>query len=270
MMAACSPRLGRRLHLAPAITPVAVAGQGVVALISVLLLGLLFGMKHAMEADHVAAVASLATRSSSPGEAARFGIAWGLGHTLTLFAFGSAVLLLGLTIPETMAHALELAVGVMLVGLGADVVRRLWKQGLHIHPHRHGSERHLHLHDHPPAKAAVPHAHVPHAHAHKRVLPLRALCVGLVHGMAGSAALVLLTLGTIESAWLGIAYIALFGLGSIGGMMALSFAIGLPLRLTAHKLGGLYSGLTFAIGLMTIALGASIVWDIGIAKGLLF
>lgn len=239
-------------------------------MISVLLLGLLFGMKHAMEADHVAAVASLATRSSSLAEAARFGIAWGLGHTITLFVFGSAVLLLGLSIPETLAHALELAVGVMLVALGADVVRRIWKQGLHIHPHQHGSERHLHLHDHAPAKAAVPHAHVPHSHAHKRALPMRALCVGLVHGMAGSAALVLLTLGTIESVWLGIAYIALFGLGSIGGMMALSFAIGLPLRLTAHKLGGLYSGLTAAIGLLTIFLGLSIVWDIGVAQGLLF
>jgi len=243
--------------------------------ISVLFLGLLFGMKHAMEADHVAAVASLATRSSSPAEAARFGIAWGLGHTITLFVFGSAVLLLGLTIPATMAHGLELAVGVMLVLLGADVVRRMWKQGLHIHPHKHGSERHLHLHDHAPAKAAVPHApvphaHVPHAHTHKRTLPMRALCVGLVHGMAGSAALVLLTLGTIESVWLGVAYIALFGLGSIGGMMALSFAIGLPLRLTAHKLGSLYSGLTAAIGLLTIFLGASIVWDIGVTQGLLF
>jgi ABC-type nickel/cobalt efflux system permease component RcnA len=242
--------------------------------ISVLLLGLLFGMKHAMEADHVAAVASLATRSSSPGEAARFGIAWGLGHTITLFVFGSAVLLLGVTIPDRMAHALELAVGVMLVLLGADVVRRMWKQGLHIHPHQHGSERHLHLHEHAPAKSsaphAPPHAHVPHSHTHKKTLPMRALCVGLVHGMAGSAALVLLTLGTIESVWLGIAYIALFGLGSIGGMMVLSFAIGLPLRLTAHKLGSLYTGLTAAIGLLTIFLGASIVWQVGVGQGLLF
>ncbi len=111
---------------------------------------------------------------------------------------------------------------------------------------------------------------MPHSHTHKRILPLRALCVGLVHGMAGSAALVLLTLGTIETVWLGIAYIALFGLGSIGGMMALSFAIGLPLRLTAHKFGNLYSGLTFAIGLLTIFLGASIVWQIGVEQGLLF
>ena len=225
-------------------------------MISVLLLGLLFGMKHAVEADHVAAVASLATRSASPQEAARFGIAWGLGHTLTLFVIGSA--------------ALELAVGVMLVLLGLDVVRRMIKQGLHIHPHQHGSERHLHLHqhEHAPVKAQ-PHRHVPHSHSHKRALPLRALLVGTVHGMAGSAALVLLTLGTIESVWLGMGYIALFGLGSIVGMAALSFAIGLPLRLTAHRLGGLYSGLTAAIGLLTVFLGASIIWQIGVEKGLL-
>jgi hypothetical protein len=158
-----------------------------------------------------------------------------------------------------------------LVGLGIDVVRRMWKQGLHIHPHQHGSERHLHLHEHAPVKAAAaPYAHVPHSHTHKRMLPLRALCVGLVHGMAGSAALVLLTLGTIESVWLGIAYIARFGIGSIGGMMVLSFAIGLPLRLTAHKLGSLYTGLTAVIGLLTIFLGASILWDIGVTQGLLF
>lgn len=241
-------------------------------MISVLMLGLLFGMKHAIEADHVAAVASLATRSASPQEAARFGIAWGLGHTLTLFVIGSAVLLLGTAIPETMTHALELAVGVMLVLLGLDVVRRMWKQGLHIHPHQHGEERHLHLHEHAPAahKApAVPHAHVPHGHSHKRALPLRALLVGTVHGMAGSAALVLLALSSIDSVWLGMGYIALFGLGSIAGMAALSFAIGLPLRLTAHRLSGLYTGLTAAIGLLTVALGASIIWEIGVSQGLL-
>lgn len=239
-------------------------------MISVLLLGLLFGMKHAIEADHVAAVASLATRSASPQEAARFGIAWGLGHTLTLFVIGSAVLLLGAAIPETMAQALELAVGVMLVLLGIDVVRRMIKQGLHIHPHQHGDERHLHLHEHEHAPAnAQPHAHAPHTHSHKRALPLRALLVGTVHGMAGSAALVLLALSTIESVWLGMGYIALFGAGSILGMAALSFAIGLPLRLTAHRLGALYGGLTAAIGLLTAALGASIVWQIGVTQGLL-
>lgn len=235
-------------------------------MISVLMLGLLFGMKHAMEADHVAAVASLATRSASPKEAARFGIAWGLGHTLTLFAIGSAVLLLGTTVPETMANVLELVVGVMLVLLGLDVVRRMIRQRVHIHPHQHDGARHLHMHSHHEHAA---HSHAPHVHAHQPILPLRALLVGSVHGMAGSAALVLLALGSLESAWLGMAYIALFGLGSIVGMMALSFAIGLPLRLTAHRLGALYNGLTLAIGVLTVLLGGSIIWQVGIGRGLL-
>jgi hypothetical protein len=238
--------------------------------ISVLLLGLLVGMKHAIEADHVAAVASLATRSAGAGEAARLGIAWGLGHTLTLFLFGSAVLLLGTTVPDTVAQGLEFAVGVMLMLLGADVVRRMIKQGIHIHPHQHGGERHLHLHRHEAAARGAAHRHSAHGHSHKPALPLRALLVGLVHGMAGSAALVLLTLGTIHSVWLGIAYIGLFGLGSIGGMALLSLAIGLPLRLTAHRLGAIYSSLTAVIGGLTVLLGISIVWDVGVTQGLFF
>lgn len=236
-------------------------------------------MRHALDADHIAAVASLATRSGTAGEAARLGIAWGLGHTLTLLVIGSAVLLLGTAIPETMTQILELAVGVMLVGLGIDVVRRLLKQGLHVHAHQHNGTRHVHLHAHEKrgrqareiaAAEPVPHTAWPHRHPHPKAFPLRALLVGLVHGMAGSAALVLLTLGTIESPWLGITYIALFGIGSIGGMALLSLVIGLPLRLTAHKLGTVYNGLTVAIGALTVILGGSIVWQIGVVDGLLF
>jgi ABC-type nickel/cobalt efflux system permease component RcnA len=242
--------------------------------ISVLLLGLVLGMKHAMEADHVAAVASLAARSGTVGEAARLGVAWGMGHTLTLFVIGAVVLLLGAAVPETATHALEFAVGVVLVGLGIDVVRRMMKEGVHVHAHQHHGERHLHLHQHDKAAAPpvqhAPHSATPHAHPHKRILPLRALCVGLVHGMAGSAALIVLTLGTIQSVWLGVAYIGLFGIGSIAGMLVLSLVIGLPLRLTAHKLGNLYNGLTAAIGVLTIFLGASIMWKIGVTDGLFF
>lgn len=237
-------------------------------MLSVLLLGLLAGMRHAVDADHVAAVAALATRSATPGEAARLGVAWGMGHTLTLFVIGATVLLLGTAIPETATQALELTVGVMLVLLGADVIRRMIKQGLHLHAHQHDGRSHLHLHAHA-ERIVRPHAAQPHAHPHRKPFPLRALVVGLVHGMAGSAALVLLTLATIESPWLGIAYIALFGAGSIAGMLMLSFAIGLPLRLTAHRLGGVYNGLTAAIGVLTVLLGGSIVWQIGVVDGLL-
>jgi hypothetical protein len=166
-------------------------------MIAVLLMGLLIGMRHALEADHVAAVASLATRARSPGETLRLGIAWGVGHTLTLFLFGSLVLILQTAVPERLAQGLEFAVGVMLVLLGADVLRRVIQARLHFHLHQHpGGIRHFHAHAHAGESKHHP-AH--HVHDHPTGFPLRALLVGLVHGMAGSAALVLLTVETIAS-----------------------------------------------------------------------
>lgn len=236
-------------------------------MLSVLVLGFLFGMRHATDADHVAAVATLATRSTSVPETLRLGVAWGVGHTLTLFAIGTVVLLLGTAIPERTAQMLELAVGVMLALLGLDVIRRIIQQHIHVHPHRHGGHRHVHAHGH---EAAVAHDEAAHAHPHARALPLRALTVGLVHGMAGSAALVLLTLGTIQSVWLGVVYMLLFGLGSILGMALLSFAIALPLRFTAHRLGRFQGAVTAAIGALTLGIGMNIIWELGVKEGLLF
>lgn len=231
-----------------------------------LVFGFLIGMRHATDADHVAAVASLATRSRSIPETVRLGVAWGLGHTLTLFAIGTVVLLLGSAMPERMAQGLELAVGVMLVLLGLDVIRRIVQRHIHVHPHRHDARRHVHAHAHDEAA----HDEAAHAHRHLRDWPVRALAVGLVHGMAGSAALVLLTLGTMQSVPLGVVYMLMFGLGSIMGMALLSFAIALPLRFTAQRLGRFYGALTAAIGLLTIAIGAEIVWELGFKEGLLF
>lgn len=236
-------------------------------MLTVLVLGFLVGMRHATDADHVAAVATLATRSGSVPETLRFGVAWGVGHTLTLFAVGTLVLLLGTAIPERMAQALELAVGIMLVLLGLDVIRRIVQQHLHVHPHRHGAQDHVHVHAH---EGTAAHDEVAHAHPHLRVLPLRALVVGLVHGLAGSAALVLLTLGAIQSVWLGVVYIFVFGLGSILGMALLSLVIALPLRFTAHRLGRFQGVLTAAIALFTVGIGADIIWTLGVKEGLLF
>ncbi len=233
---------------------------------SVLLLGLLFGMKHALEADHVAAVASLATRSRSVGETVRLGMAWGLGHTVTLFVIGSAVLLFDIMMPQRLAHGLELAVGVMLVILGADVVRRMVKQRVHFHLHHHGERVHIHAHSH---ARGPDHGESGHDHVHPKSLPWRAVVVGLVHGMAGSAALVLLVLGTMGSVWLGLLYILLFGVGSIVGMAVLSCAIAVPLRLTSRHLTWAYNGLMGAVGALTIAIGGLIIYEIGIEQGFL-
>lgn len=232
---------------------------------SILLFGFLIGMKHALEADHVAAVASLATRQRRPRDIVRAGAAWGLGHAATLAAVGTVVLLLDTVVPQRLAAGLEFAVGVMLVLLGGDVLRRLWRERVHFHLHRHSDGRvHLHAHSH-----AGQEGHEHHDHAHAAALPLRALVVGLVHGMAGSAALVLLTLTTVGSVAEGLAYMALFGVGSVAGMALLSASIALPLHYSARHLTRLHNGLMAVVGVGTVALGAVLVYDIGVA-GTLF
>ncbi len=234
-------------------------------MLSILGLGFLIGMKHALEADHVAAVASLASGSKSIGETTRMGVAWGLGHTATLFLIGSVVLVLDWVVPETFALVLEFAVGLMLVGLGLDVMIRLARRKAHFHAHAHGGAQHFHAHGHAPIGG---HDAAAHGHAHPRGLPLRAFLVGIMHGMAGSAALVLLTLSTISSLWLGFAYMLLFGLGSVIGMAILSCAIALPLRFTAGRLTWAFRGLTAGVGAATVVLGVSIAWRVASAEGL--
>jgi ABC-type nickel/cobalt efflux system permease component RcnA len=232
----------------------------------VLGLGFMIGMKHALEADHIAAVASLATGSRSINETTKLGVAWGLGHTITLFLVGTVVLLADMLVPETVAHYLEFAVGVMLTVLGIDVMVRMTRRKAHFHTHDHGGSHHFHAHRHAP-KAR--HDKTAHGHNHPSGLPLRALLVGLIHGLAGSAALVLLALSTITSLWLGLTYMLLFGVGSIVGMAMLSCAIALPLRFTADRLTWAWRGLTVGIGAITMVLGVSVAWRIAVAEGFL-
>jgi len=221
---------------------------------TILFLGFLIGMRHALETDHVAAVAVLATRARSVRQALPLGIMWGLGHTLTLFAFGIAILLLGAEMPDGMATTLEGLVGVMLVLLGGDVMRRLIKERIHFHRHRHATGTgHFHAHSHAGEKT---HDANRHTHEHPATLPLRALGVGIMHGMAGSAALVLLSLQTVDSLSSGILYIVLFGLGSMAGMALLSAAMAVPMRYAARSMTWAYSGLTAVLGCFSVGLGA--------------
>ncbi|MDQ3196408.1 MAG: urease accessory protein [Pseudomonadota bacterium] len=235
--------------------------------LSILVIGFLLGLRHATDADHLAAVATLATRQSSLAQTMKQGVAWGIGHTLTLMLFGGVVLALGTAIPERMAQALELGVGLMLVVLGADVLRRLLRRRIHFHLHSHDNGiAHVHAHSHSGEGA---HKVSPHRHAHREKPPLRALAIGIMHGMAGSAALVLLSLGAVQSPALGLLYIALFGIGSIAGMALLSVAIAIPLRLSAGHLAWLHNSMTALIGGATCALGAFMVYHIGFVEGLL-
>ena len=203
-------------------------------------LGFLLGMQHALEADHIAAVSSIAARRSHVADIVKHGLTWGLGHTLTLFIFAGAAILLGRAIPEGIARPIETAVGLMLVGLGAHVLWRLWRDRVHFHAHSHAGE-------------TAPHARTVHAHDHG--FRWRTLLVGLMHGMAGSAALLVLTVTQASSPAAGLGYIALFGAGSMIGMGALSTVIAVPLAVSARWLTWANRALQGAVGLATVAIG---------------
>ncbi|PLX44163.1 MAG: urease accessory protein [Hyphomicrobiales bacterium] len=223
-------------------------------MISILVLGFFLGMRHALEADHVAAVASLTTRTSSWGQAVRQGAVWGLGHTLMLFVFGGAAMLMNGMIPDTMASWLEFFVGIMLVGLGLDVTLRMIRDRVHYHTHKHGHElRHFHAHSHREDGPGAPHPEQ-HAHGHDKGFPKRALMVGFMHGMAGSAVLIVLVMQQLQSPLAGLVYIALFGFGSVIGMAVLSMIIAVPLYRT-RSLTWLHNGLQALIGVITIGIG---------------
>lgn len=232
-------------------------------MVSMLLLGLLIGMQHAMEADHVAALATLATRARSVGQTVRLGAVWGMGHALTLLLFGGIVLVMDRAMPERLAQGLEFAVGSMLVLLGLDVMRRVIRERVHFHAHRHPQDI-VHLHAHSHAGDSAPHDPRRHRHEHPQGVRLRALLVGMMHGMAGSAALILLTLETVHSVPFGLLYIALFGLGSILGMALLSIAIAIPLRYSESALTLAHNGLKAVIGVTTVALGGMLMYQIGV------
>jgi cytochrome c biogenesis protein CcdA len=215
-------------------------------------LGFLLGMQHALEADHIAAVSSIAARRSRIGDIIKHGLTWGLGHTLTLFVFAGVAILLGRAIPETVAKPIEGAVGVMLIGLGAHVLWRLWRDRVHFHRHGHADGT-VHFHAHSHAGDTLPHTRTAHIHEHG--FRWRTLLVGLMHGMAGSAALLVLAVTQASSPAAGLGYIALFGIGSMIGMGALSAVIAVPLAVSARFLTVANRALQGAVGAVTIAIG---------------
>lgn len=221
-------------------------------------MGLMIGLRHALEADHVAAVASIVTQKQGKSAAMRHGAVWGLGHTITLFMFGTVALLADRLIPGQMAAILECAVGFMLLYLGLDVLWRMGRNGVHFHVHQHHGKRHLHAHQH---HADVAHTDVSaHQHKHSAPFPVRTLMVGIMHGMAGSAALVVLTLNAAQNFWVGMAYMLLFGVGSIAGMALLSVAISLPFSLSSKRIERFVGYLQLGIGVGTSGLGGLTVY----------
>lgn len=209
-------------------------------LLTLLGFGFVIGLKHAFEADHVVAVSTIVSQTKSLKKSSLFGALWGLGHTTTLLLVGLLILVFKLTIPDKIAFSLEFLVGLVLVILGADVLRKVIKQKLHFHSHKHVSVSHAHLHSHKSTKL--------HAHAH------RSFAVGLVHGLAGSAALMLLVLTTVDSVSQGLLYILLFGIGSVFGMLMMGAIIGLPFLLTS-KFDRINNTIKVLAGAVSIFLG---------------
>lgn len=235
-----------------------------ISALSILGLGFALGLKHALEADHVVAVSTIVSERRSLLGSSLVGALWGAGHTAALLLAGAVVLLLRLQIPERLALGFEFGVGLMLVVLGGNLLWKLRRGGhLHLHAHAHAGRLHVHPHIHRPDEPHVEHSH--HGWAQQG----RPFVVGLVHGMAGSATLMLLVLSTITSPWMGALYILVFGAGSIGGMLAMSAAISLPLVFTARRFQRMNLALRVTAALAGIVLGLSLMWEIGFHEGLL-
>jgi hypothetical protein len=225
--------------------------------LGILSFGFLLGLKHATEADHLAAVSTIVAQQKGFWRSAGLGALWGLGHTISLIIAGVLVLVLNFQISEQTERILEFFVGIMLCVLGFNVIRKLIKSGkLHLHQHAHGGHEHVHVHTHP------------HQHdAGHEATPFspRALIVGMVHGLAGSAALMLLIIPIIDSKLIGMLYILIFGIGSIAGMAIMTFLVGLPFQLTAIRYSRFTHFLQAFAGAVSVALGLWIIYEKGFA-----
>jgi len=214
---------------------------------SLLMLGFVLGLRHAIEADHLAAISTIVTERRSLLSSLLVGASWGLGHTLALLLASVGVLLLRYQLTDRMARALELCVGMMLVLLGANVLRTL--------VHRAARRSHDH--------AAV----VSHSDS-EAWLVARPLLVGMVHGLAGSAPLLLVTLAVVSSPLAALLYISVFGVGSMMGMVIMSLLLSVPAHLTVEHFARTHLALRGLSGLFSVTLGLVIMYENGVLNRL--
>lgn len=247
---------------------------------SLLLLGFVLGLKHALDADHLIAVSTIVSERRGMLSSGITGALWGIGHTAALLIVGIVIIALNVQVPQGVALATEMLVAVMLILLGVNVLRQVLKGGMiHLHVHSHDGITHIHPHAHTVAEKpehATAHSHqsfgpasllqLTKKHVHKG---RRSILIGMVHGMAGSAALMLIVLAAIPSATLRLVYIAVFGLGSIGGMLGMSVLIGIPFVVTAGRFEKLNVVVRSAAGVLSVGFGLYLGWQVGIAGGLL-
>lgn len=221
-----------------------------------LALGFAVGLAHALDADHVAAVAAMMGRGDSRGRVIARGAVWGLGHTASLFVICTAAVLVGFTISTRASAIMELAVGLMIAALGLKVFWTLWRERIHIHVHEHDGHRHVHAHSH--KGDADEHVDSTHDHTHAARALLPTLGVGLLHGAAGSAGLLILIVASATSISQAILAFALFGIGSMVGMTLLTAAASYPLARLHRGSAFARSALAISIGCLALAVGTAV------------
>jgi len=261
--------------------------------VSFLFLGFFLGMRHATDADHVVAIATIVSRERSMAGSALIGAAWGIGHTMTVMAVGAAIIVFGVVIPPKLGLSMEFAVGIMLVLLGILTLTGMGRAVGAAHAHANSPGGHAHdLHDHAHAHGDYmhmhPHGHDPDAHGHAEDQTplarvdrsafgrmafyqwLRPFVVGLVHGLAGSAAAALMVLSIIREPVAALGYLLLFGLGTVVGMMLITLILSAPFAFTAVNLPKFNWRLRVASGLISFVFGVILIYGIGFAEGGLF
>jgi ABC-type nickel/cobalt efflux system permease component RcnA len=226
------------------------------SMMAVLGIGLVFGLKHATEVDHVVAISTIVSRHKNIFHSAVVGALWGAGHTASLLIVAAIVLSLRIAIPERVSGWLELGVAIMIIGLGVSALRKALQQNAHVHLHQHNHNglSHTHVHFHEDETGHEPAVQSRHSHNISR-LGWKPVLIGMMHGLAGSGALMLLVLTQISSPWLGFLYVATFGLGSIVGMLLMSGLIGLPFAFSSSKLTHLHQGLQTLAAVFSICFG---------------
>ncbi len=255
-----------------------------ITLVSIIALGFFLGMRHATDPDHVIAVTTIVSRQRNVRYAALIGLLWGLGHTITIFVVGSAIILFGLVIPPRLGLTMELSVGLMLILLGilslSGITRWITetftplRSGQDTHSHGHGDYIHSHARGHTTGKHGYSEDATPVGWMDRTLgsmdfyQVLRPLVVGVVHGLAGSAAIALLVLTTIRVPGWAVLYLLVFGIGTVGGMMLITAAIAVPFTFSENRFARLHRGLGLASGLVSLIFGLFIVYQMGFVNGL--
>lgn len=255
--------------------------------LAILAIGFFLGMRHATDSDHVIAVSTIVSRENSISKALLIGILWGCGHTLTIVAVGAAIILFDLAIPSRVGLTMEFCVGLMLILLGflnlTGAMKWLSEKfspphprgtGEHAHVHEHNSHLHFHRHSHAPAAdhqgdslntpswLCGPFEQLGLFHS------LRPLLIGIVHGLAGSAAVALLVLTTIRDPKWAVSYLLIFGVGTIAGMMLITAALALPFSLAGRRFAWLNRGFVTGSGLLSLSFGLFVCYQVGFIGGL--